>query len=60
VEAGGRAGMFLFEQSRELPQGDKPRTGSKQAKVSLAPLNSAGSLPLVLLDADPVEDGAPE
>src|SRR5580704_12495506 len=32
VEAGGRAGMFLFEQSRVLPQEDKPRNGSKQAK----------------------------
>jgi len=60
VEAGGRAGMFLFEQSRELPQGDKPRTGSKQAKVSLAPLNSVGPLSAALLDADPDEDGAPE
>jgi hypothetical protein len=52
--------MFLFEQSRELPQGDKPRTGSKQAKVSLAPLNSVGPLSAALLDADPDEDGAPE
>jgi len=44
VEAGGRAGMFLFEQSRELPQEDKQRTGPRQVKVSLAPLSSAASL----------------
>jgi hypothetical protein len=57
VEAGGRAGMFLFEQSRELPQEDKHRTGSRQARVSLAPLNSASSsvvpLPAVALAAAP-------
>jgi hypothetical protein len=40
VAAGGRAGNFLFEQSRELPNEEKPRTFSKQAKVSLAPINS--------------------
>jgi hypothetical protein len=55
VEAGGRAGIFLFEQSRELPQEDKHRTGSRQARVSLAPLNSASSsvvpLPAVALAA---------
>jgi hypothetical protein len=36
VTAGGRAGNFLFEQSRELPNEEKPRSYSKQAKVSLA------------------------
>src|SRR5260370_5934044 len=40
VAAGGRAGNFLFEQSRELPNEEKPRSFSKQAKVSLAPVNS--------------------
>jgi hypothetical protein len=40
VAAGGRAGNFLFEQSRELPNEEKPRSCSKQAKVSLAPVNS--------------------
>jgi hypothetical protein len=40
VVAGGRAGNFLFEQSRELPNEEKPRSFSKQAKVSLAPINS--------------------
>jgi hypothetical protein len=55
VEAGGRAGMFLFEQSRVLPQEDKPRNGSKQAKVSLAPLNSAASLSAASLSAPPSE-----
>jgi hypothetical protein len=39
VVAGGRAGNFLFEQSRELPNADKARSGSKQARVSLAPVN---------------------
>src|SRR5258708_23369763 len=40
VAAGGRAGNFLFEQSRELPNEEKPRSFSKQAKVSLATINS--------------------
>jgi hypothetical protein len=40
VVAGGRAGTFLFEQSRELPNDEKPRFSSKQAKVSLAPIKS--------------------
>ncbi len=40
VAAGGRAGNFLFEQSRELPNEEKPRSCSKQARVSLAPINS--------------------
>jgi hypothetical protein len=40
MAAGGRAGNFLFEQSRELPNEEKPRSWSKQAKVSLAPINS--------------------
>jgi hypothetical protein len=44
VVAGGRAGTFLFEQSRELPNEEKPRSCSKQAKVSLAPINSARPL----------------
>src|SRR3954469_10087764 len=39
VVAGGRAGNFLFEQSRELPNVEKPRSGTRQAKVSLAPLS---------------------
>ena len=39
VVAGGRAGNFLFDQSRELPSAEKARSGSKQAKVSLAPVN---------------------
>ena len=60
VEAGGRAGMFLFEQSRELPQEDKQRTGSRQARVSLAPLNSisssAASLPAAVALAAAPED----
>jgi hypothetical protein len=43
VVAGGRVGNFLFDQSRELPNVEKPRSGSKQAKVTLAPVNfSAG------------------
>ena len=37
VGAGGRVGNFLYDQSRELPNVEKPR--SKQAKVSLAPVN---------------------
>src|SRR3954469_16642672 len=40
VSAGGRAGNFLYEQSRELPNLDKPRSFSKQSKVSLAPINA--------------------
>jgi hypothetical protein len=45
VVAGGRAGNFLFDQSRELPSAEKARSGSKQAKVSLAPVNiSAGEI----------------
>jgi hypothetical protein len=39
VLAGGRVGNFLFDQSRELPNVEKPRSGSKQAKVTLAPVN---------------------
>ena len=39
VAAGGRVGNFLFEQSRELPNVEKPRSGTRQAKVSLAPLS---------------------
>jgi len=39
VVAGGRARNFLFEQSRELPNADKARSGSKHARVSLAPVN---------------------
>ena len=39
VLAGGRVGNFLFDQSRELPNAAKPRSGSRQAKVSLAPVN---------------------
>jgi hypothetical protein len=44
VVAGGRAGNFLFEQSRELPNEEKPRSSSKQAKVSLARINSTHPL----------------
>src|SRR5258708_1608968 len=40
VAAGGRAGNFLFEQSRELPNEEKPRSFSNQAKVILATINS--------------------
>jgi hypothetical protein len=43
VVAGGRAGNFLFEQSRELPNEEKPRSWSKQANISLGPINSPRS-----------------
>lgn len=43
VEAAGRAGIFLFEQSRELPVEEKPRSFSRQAKVSLARVGSNAS-----------------
>src|SRR5438270_2724258 len=46
VVAGGRAGNFLFEQSRELPNVEKPRSGTRQAKVSLAPLSRPTEPPL--------------
>src|SRR5205807_4946872 len=36
VGVGGRAGNFLFEQSREIRNEEKPRSGSKQSKISLA------------------------
>src|SRR6202023_4198921 len=36
VAAGGRAGNFLFEQSRELPNEEKTRTFSKKTKISMA------------------------
>src|SRR6266404_8717463 len=45
VVAGGRAGNFLYEQSRELPNVEKPRSGSRQAKVSLAPVNMSPAEP---------------
>jgi hypothetical protein len=44
VVAGGRAGNFLFEQSRGLPNEEKPRSFSKQSKVTLAPVNSTQPL----------------
>jgi hypothetical protein len=59
VEAGGRAGTFLFEQSRELPIEEKPRSFSRQAKVSLAPVGSSPSPGLssnVMTAAPPVAD----
>src|SRR5260221_6647113 len=40
VAAGGRAGNFLFEQSRGLPNEEKPRSFSKRAQASLATINS--------------------
>ena len=46
VVAGGRAGNFLYEQSRELPNVEKPRSGTRQAKVSLAPLSRPTEPPL--------------
>ncbi len=36
VVAGGKAGYFLFEQSRERPSADEPLPGSRRAKISLA------------------------
>ena len=41
MTAGGRAGNFLFEQSRELPNEERPRSVSRHAKVTLASLNSS-------------------
>jgi hypothetical protein len=46
VAAGGRAGDFLFEQSRDLPNEEKPAF-SRKIKVSLARINLSGS-------ADPI------
>jgi hypothetical protein len=46
VVAGGRAGNFLYEQSRELPNVEKPRSGTRQAKVTLAPLSRPTEAPL--------------
>jgi hypothetical protein len=43
VAAGGRAGDFLFEQSRDLPNEEKPVSFSRKIKVSLAPINLGGS-----------------
>jgi hypothetical protein len=43
VAAGGRAGNFLFEQSRELPNADKPRSWSRHGNISLGPINSSRS-----------------
>jgi len=45
VTAGGRAGNFIFEQSRELPNVEKARSGSKQAKVTLARVNMTPAEP---------------
>ena len=42
VAAGGRAGDFLFEQSRDLPNEEKPAF-SRKIKVSLARINLSGS-----------------
>src|SRR5258705_1361422 len=39
VAAVGRAGNFLFEQSRELPNAEKPQSFSKQPKVRLETIN---------------------
>jgi len=44
MTAGGRAGNFLYEQSRELPTEERPRSVSRHAKVTLAPLNSSQPL----------------
>ena len=44
MTAGGRAGNFLFEQSRELPNEERPRSVSRHAKVTLAPLSSSQPL----------------
>ena len=43
VAAGGRAGDFLFEQSRDLPNEEKPVSFSRKIKVSLARINLSGS-----------------
>jgi hypothetical protein len=58
VHAGGRVGNFLFDQSRELPNVEKPRSGSKQAKVTLAPVNfsAAESAPSFPPESDSEED----
>jgi len=39
MTAGGRAGNFLFEQSRELPSEERPRSTSRHGKVTLASLS---------------------
>jgi hypothetical protein len=44
MTAGGRAGNFLFEQSRELPTEERPRSVSRHAKVTLASLSSSQPL----------------
>jgi hypothetical protein len=43
VAVGGRAGDFLFEQSRDLPNEEKPISFSRKIKVSLARINLSGS-----------------
>jgi len=50
--AGGRAGNFLYEQSRELPNEQRPRTVSRHSKVTLASLSSQP--PPVDFDEEPV------
>jgi hypothetical protein len=60
VVAGGRVGNFLFDQSRELPNVEKPRSGSKQAKVTLAPVNfSAGDSAASFPPASESDENAP-
>jgi hypothetical protein len=39
VAVGGRAGNFLYDQSRELPQGQKPRW-SRHGNISLGPITA--------------------
>jgi hypothetical protein len=43
VDAGGRAGNFLFEQSREIRIEEKPRSWSKQSNISLGPISPSQS-----------------
>ena len=43
VAAGGRVGDFLYEQSRDLPNEEKPVSFSRKIKVSLARINLSGS-----------------